>query len=509
MESGSMSKGKSSKSKAKGPDVAKGKGSDVSAGDVPDVAQGDVLDVSEEAVVEAAVETADGSDVVVVAVSQIDGDVTDLAEDVSGTTLDQVDELAVIRAENVELRNQLNARQTKKKPKARSTANPLWRRVVAVALIVFAILATVSAVSVIWAKTTFENEDRFVATLAPLVKDEDVASVVSLVVATEIVEATGLEESVRESLPTELRFLAIPVTNSFTAVIAAGANEVIQTDAFTEIWEVVLRGTHRAASVVISGNDRAIDSQNGQVSINLDTIGNSVTEWVTSTGLELPEADAELGSIVLYQDGQLATVQSLAQAIHVGGWLVPLIAIMLIVAAVWISKDRRRTVAILGFGTALGLLLSLIGLRWGRNALVNAIEDVSRKSAAGATWDIFLDRLHQLTWALFVLVLIVGITAWVVGPSSRATRTRAWASTTVSRWRGSTEEHSNSFTNFIADWKSTIEVVAVTLGLLFILFGPSPSGFSVLATAAVVLAAVVAVEVLAVPDADSTHDGAS
>jgi len=445
----------------------------------------------------------------VVASGHVDSDVTDLAEDVSGATLDQVDELTAIRAENVELRNQLKAQRKNTKPKARSTANPLWRRVVAVGLIVFAILATVSAVTVVWAKTTFENEDRFVETLTPLVKDEDVASVVSLVVAAGIVEATGLEEAVRESLPVELRFLAIPVTNSSTAVIAAGANEVIQSDAFTEIWKVALRGTHRAATVVISGNDRAIASQNGQVSINLDKIGAAVIEQVESTGLELPDARTELGSIVVYEDGQLATVQSLAQAIHTGGWLVPLIAIMLIVGAIWISKDRRRTVAILGFGTALGLLLSLIGLRLGRNALVNAIEDVSRRSAAGATWDILLDRLHQLTWALFVLALIVGIAAWVLGPSSRATRTRAWASVTVSRWRSSTEEHPNSFTSFVADWKSTIEVVAVMLGLLFILFGPSPSGFSVLATAAIVLAAVVAVEVLAVSDTDQAQDGTS
>jgi len=469
----------------------------------------EVPDVAEEVGVAGDVLTTDDSDVVVIAVGQVDGDVTDLAEDVSGATLDQVDELAAIRAENAELRNQLDTQQAEKKPKTQSTANPIWRKVVAIALIVFAILATVSAVSVVWAKTTFENEDQFVATLAPLVKDEDVASVVSLIVAAEIVKATGLEESVRDSLPVELRFLAIPVTNSFTAVIAAGANEVIQSGAFTEVWELALRGTHKAASVAISGNDRAIASQNGQVSIDLDKIGDTVIEHVESTGLELPDIQLELGSIVVYEDGQLATVQSLAQAIRTGGWLVPLIAIMLTVAAIWTSRDRRRTVAILGFGTALGLLLSLIGLRLGHNALVNAIEDVSRKSAASATWNILLNRLYQMTWAIFVLALIVGIAAWALGPSSLATRTRAWASVTVSRWRGSTEEHPNSFTNFIAEWKPTIEVVAVTLGLLFVLFGPSPSGFSVLATAAVVLAFVVAVEVLAVPDSGHAHDGTS
>ena len=64
----------------------------------------------------------------------------------------------------------------------------------------------------------------------------------------------------------------------------------------------------------------------------------------------------------------------------------------------------------------------------------------------------------------------------------------------------------NSFTNFVANWKPTIEVVAVAAGLIYILFGPSPSGFSVLLTAVIVLAVVVATEVLAAPEPDRSGD---
>jgi len=56
------------------------------------------------------------------------------------------------------------------------------------------------------------------------------------------------------------------------------------------------------------------------------------------------------------------------------------------------------------------------------------------------------------------------------------------------------------------EWKRTIQIVAVLLGLLFVLVGPPPSGLLVIVTAAVVLGIVVLVEVLAGPETASTND---
>jgi len=202
----------------------------------------------------------------------------------------------------------------------------------------------------------------------------------------------------------------------------------------------------------------------------------------------------------VYEDGQLAAVQSLVQAIDTLGWFLPLMALIFIAAAIWLSRDRRRTTAFLGFGTAIGLVVSLVALTYGRNFVVNAIEDVTKQQAVGDAWDLVLNRLYQLVWAALILALIVWIVAWVMGPSARATHTRAWGSGTIQRWRQPAEDRPNVFTNFIADWKPTIEVVAVVLGVAFILFGPPPTGFSVLLTAVIVLAVIVATEVLAAPE---------
>ncbi|MCZ6737744.1 MAG: hypothetical protein O7B77_07180, partial [Actinobacteria bacterium] len=67
----------------------------------------------------------------------------------------------------------------------------------------------------------------------------------------------------------------------------------------------------------------------------------------------------------------------------------------------------------------------------------------------------------------------------------------------------------SGFTAFLAEWKRTIQVVTVGVGLLFVLFGPPPSGLLVIITAAVVLVIVGLVEVLAGPERSPAEDLAS
>jgi len=416
----------------------------------------------------------------------------------------EVDDYAAMRAENEELRKQLAAQQSTT-TKTRSSGQHTWRKILAGVLAALAIITLVAGFSIVWLETTLGDEDQFVATLAPLPQEDSVASVLALRVADGVVEAANVEAYVAETLPEELEFIALPVTNSITSVVATASKEVITSDVFSAIWSKALRVTHKAVSAVLSGNDGALVAEGGQVAIDLDEVAAQVVGEVESLGFDLPEGDFELGTVVLYEDEQLATVQAIAQTLDTAGWFVPLLALVFIVAAIWVSYDRRRMTAILGFGTAIGLALSLIGLRMGRNWLINAIEEETRQIAAGDVWDTIVNRLFEMMWAGLILALIVGIAAWVMGPGSRARRTRAWASGTIEGWRRPVAADPNSFTNFVANWKPTIEVVAVAVGFVYIFFGPSPSGFSVLLTAVIVLAVVVATEVLAAsePEVDS------
>lgn len=407
------------------------------------------------------------------------------------------EELAVLRAENEVLRYQLDARRAK---------GPVWRRILAGVLAVLAIIAVVASVQALWLKTTLQDEDRFVATFSQLPQEDAVANVLSIRVANGVVEAAGVEVFVADALPDEISFLASPLTTAIEDLIARVANEVIQSDAVTSVWTATLRVTHKAVSAILTGNDRALAAEEGKVAIDLDQVGAVVLDRVEATGLDLPEIDVSLGQIILYENEDLAAVRSVAQGINTIGWFFPLLALVLIAAAIWATPNRRRMTQFLGFGTALGLLLSLAALRISRHATLNGIDDEIQREAAGSAWDTIVARLIQSTWALLLLALIIGFIAWATGPSERAHRVTAWTSRTIDAWRRPIEDQPSGFTAFLAEWKRTIQVVIVVAGLLFVLFGPPPSGLLVIVTAAVVLAIVGLVEVFAGPERAAVVD---
>ncbi len=427
-----------------------------------------------------------------------------MADEVQAETDEVVDltddaQVAALQEENAALRAQVDTNQG---------GHPMWRKVLAGITAVLAIIAVVAAVQALWLKTTLENEDQFVATFAPLPSDEAVAEALSDRVATEIVLGQDVEGFVGETLPDELGLLTVPITEGITRVIATVAQELIQSDQFTTVWTASLRTSHILVSAVLSGNDRALEAEDGAVSINLDEIAAEVVNRVEATGLDLPEANVELGSVVIYQSDELATAQSAAQFMSTTGWFLPLLALVLLAGAVWATSDRRRMVAILAFGSAIALLLSLAALRVSQNAVLGDIESQLTRDAAYAVWDTTLARLTAGTWALIVLALIVGLIAWVSGPSPRARTMRSRGTGAMESWRQPTGAAPSGFIAFLAEWKRSIQSVIVVVGLLFVLFGPNPSGWLVLVTAAVVLALVVVVEVFAGPGATAVREDA-
>jgi hypothetical protein len=407
------------------------------------------------------------------------------------------EELAALRMENEELRDQLDTRRTK---------GPLWRRILAGVLAALAIIAVVAAVQAVWVQTTLQDEDAFVATFQPLPQDEAVASYLSIQVSDGVLEAAGVEAFLSDTLPDELSFLVSPLTGAVEDLVTRVANEVIESDAVTTAWTATLRITHKGVSAILSGNDAALVSEEGKVAIDLDEIGAVVVERVEATGLDLPDLDVSLGQVVLYESEDLAAAQTAARWIDTMGWFLPLLALVLLAGAIWTSPNRRWMTQFLGFGSAIALLLSLAGLRIGRYSTINGIESEIEQEAAGAVWDVVFVPMVQSTWAILLVAFIIGLIAWVTGPSPRAGRVTAWSSRTLDSWRRPTEEEPSGFTAFLAEFKRTIQWIVIVLGLMFVLVGPAPSGLVVIATAAIVLGIVVLVEVFAGPERAPAKD---
>lgn len=387
------------------------------------------------------------------------------------------EELATLRAENELLRDQLEAQQTK---------GPVWRRILAGALAVLTLIVVIAAVEAVWLKTTLQDEDRFIATLESLPQDEAVAIALSTRVASDVVEAAEVDAFVSEALPDELRFLATRLTKAIEDLIAGLANEVITSDAVTSTWSATLRVTHKGVSAVLSGNDRALEAEEGKVVINLDEVGAVVLDRVAAVGLDLPDFDVSLGEIVLYENEDLAAAQAVAKGINSIGWLLPVLAFLLIAGTIWVAPNRHRMIRILSFGTALALLLSLSAHRFARFTTLNGIDDEIEREAAASGLDALFVRLTQSTWTLLLLALVIGLIGWTFQMLDDRS--------------GAAEESPSGLAVFLSEWKRTIQGVVMVLGLLFVLFGPPPSGLLVIITAVAVMTIVGLVELLADPE---------
>ena len=373
-----------------------------------------------------------------------------------------------------------------------------WRRVLGVILAILAMITLVLAVEALWLKTTLEDEDTFVETFAPVAQQTAVATAISTRVADGLVESEEFQVFVTDGLPPDLGVLAIPITAAVREVVVTGGTEIVQSDVFATVWEGALRVTHTAASAVLTGNDGALVSEGGVVSIDLNEIAATISSRLQEErGIDLPEIEADLGSIVLLESDQLAAAQDVLGVISALAWVLPLIALVLIIGAVWVHPDNRWMVAFIAFGTAIVGLLSLVFLRVVESTVLGSITDRESGDAFDATFDTVTAGLRSAIWALITLTLIVGFFAWINGPSHAAHRLRSSITGTVDDWRKDPEEEPGALAQFLAEWKRTIQVIVVLLGLAFIVFGPSPSGLSVLLTALVVLGIGVLVEVVA------------
>jgi hypothetical protein len=368
------------------------------------------------------------------------------------------------------------------------------RSTISLILVVLGVVAVVAGVLAVWLQTTIADEDRYVDTFGPLPKNEAVAIVLSERLADELIIGTGLAEQVKQQLPPDLAFLAIPVTEQIHTLTAETAEGIIRSDGFSGIWQFALRASHASASAVLSTG--------GEVSLDLNEAAAEVVAALEERGVTLfSDLEIELPEILLFQSDQLEQAAGTLEVIDTLGWFLPLIALILIAGALWVSPNRRRTTAAIGFGTALGLLVTLVIVRVTRSGTVGDLDDETQRAAAEAIWDTTLRFYRQSMWALIIVALIIGFAAWVTGPSDRPERTRAWWNHTIAPWQDpDATTPTTGATGFITTWKRPLQWGTLTIGLLYLLFRPDASGWLVIITALVVLAIITIIEVVAGPE---------
>lgn len=260
------------------------------------------------------------------------------------------------------------------------------RRIASGALIVLAVIALVLALIVGYVQRAAVNSDQFANRATVALGDDSVRTLIAGKVTDELVLA-------RASELTAARPLVQSVVSS-----------VVGSRAFTGAFRSGVRDVHRA--VFARDQDTltlALADVGTMVAAGLEVVQPTLARRIDTTRrVEVVRRDiGEVG----------ASAARIADTIRLLAVVLLLVGLVCAAGAIWLSADRRRTVAWLGGGTAIGGLLLIVALDIGRAVAVGQVDGPDEQAAVGAVWNAFLGDLHTAAWIFAGSGAVVAATA--------------------------------------------------------------------------------------------------
>lgn len=307
-------------------------------------------------------------------------------------------------------------------------------------IVVAGILLPVSIVAS-WARTEILDEQAFVETFAPLSHHPDVQQVVITRASAAIGDAISIGSMTDEllggvdglelSAPTRaaIRLLEVPVAAGLQSIIDRTITRVVESDAFSAIWQRSLIASHRAF-VAVATNDEtsgaSVDSA-GALGINLGPIVEELRRSLTDQGFRFASAiPATDRTIVIVQSDSLLTVRSIYLLAAALGWWLPLICLALFVAGILIAPRRKTALCGTGIALALGAALLIGSVTATRSALGRDEADLP-SDALDALFFSAAGGIRDTAIVLVIIGVALVLGTWLSGAGLRAERHRAFA----------------------------------------------------------------------------------
>ena len=346
------------------------------------------------------------------------------------------DRLRELEAENARLRSLVD--EPKPKP---TRARHRLRRAAATVCVVLAAMLVPVGVLVSWAQTQLLDEQRFLATFAPLAEhpaiQEEIVDQTMGVIDSQI-DIEGLTGKVFDGIvdlglsdtaASVLNLLRQPAAEGVRSMIDQGVTAVVGSDAFAATWDQALRLSHRAFVAAVSGESSGqavtIDAD-GQIAVQLGPIVQTVQAELERRGFGLASAIPTIdAAIPIATTDAVPTLRLIVTLTTIVGWWLPVVIAGLLLAGIALAPRRARAVAGSGIGLAAGAVAVLILFE----AAAIALNQQAPALGVGAeALAVFFAQLvaEMRTQAVIILLLgiVLWIAGWITGASNSAAATR-------------------------------------------------------------------------------------
>ena len=423
------------------------------------------------------------------------------------------------RAELVRLRAQVAATQALPQSVVLTTAEPArrhrgrWAGAI-VLLLIAALLAPLSALAN-WSRSTLLDQDKYLAMVAPLAKDPAVQKEVSLRITNAVFEQLKVKQltaqtldaiaarprvaGVADQLPVQLSTFAEPISNAIYGFTEDQVAKLVASSAFQDAWVAANREAHAGLVAALTGqtSTNGVVVSKGQVAVNLGPFIEQIKPILIQRGVpfadKIPVVNAQF---VVLQSEALAQAQSAVRLLDLLRVVLPVLALLALVAGVALAPAHRRALVI-GASMIVGtLVLLLLSVQIGRALYLDDLEKVLLvPQVATVLFDDVTTPLRVWVRSSAMLFLLIALAAWAAGPSSAARAVRS----VPARLSGMTSAPTGalgSASRFVAHNVVVLRAVVGGLAVLAVLVGDRPSAGTLLLIAVLTALALVVLEVL-------------
>jgi hypothetical protein len=367
-------------------------------------------------------------------------------------------------------------------PAATPTKAPHRRRWTINAIFVLAVIVGVFALLAVWVNRQVLNTNNWTNTSSRLLADPKIQTAVGTLLVNELFSQVDVAKELKSVLPSEVDGLAAPAADGLRTLATQIAPQVLATSEVQSAWRTANRTAQLQLLEILKGGNKTISTNNGEVTLQLHSLlvqlaaqlglqqqfesvqsklQGSTGETARSAaeeklGVKLPPTS---GGIVLLRSSQLKTAQDIVKAIKGLAIVLPLLALLLFILAIWLADGWRRVALRTSGWCLVGIgLLAVLARRLLSSYVVNSlVKDPSNKPAVEHAFAIGTSLLYDLAVAMITYGLVVVVAAWIAGNTRPAIALRRALAPSL-------REH--------------VQYVYATAGLfllLVVLWGPFPS----------------------------------
>ncbi len=389
----------------------------------------------------------------------------------------------------------------------RRSAGSAWRwvGVALVSLLIF-VVAPVSVLGA-WAQSIVFDTDRYVATVTPLADDPAVEEAIAQQLTDQIlteIDVQDVVDSVAQNLseagaPDAVNLLKPLAVSGVENLIASAVDGVIASEAFETAWIEANRTAHESLVAALTGEEDGTASiEDGEVRIQTAAFIGAIKDALADTRLSgvadrIPEVNA---SFVVFESNNLANIQSGMRLLDAAGNWLPVLTLVLALAAIALAPNRRRGVMVVGLTLAGSMLLLGLLLAVGRVATQDAAQSLNA-DAAVAIYDQVLTYLRISLRAVAIVGLLAALIAWLSGPSGPAVAVRGGVNRGFDYTRQVTvgDAEPGPGRAWLVQYRRPLQAAIIGIGVIALLFWPYPTALVVVGMLILVLLALALVQV--------------